>query len=59
MDKILKALKSKTFWTAVVLFAIAGFEGVRELIPANLVVPVEACLTFLIGYFKVTPSQKY
>lgn len=59
MEKIFKALSSRTFWTAVVLFVVAGFPSVQQFIPANLVFVIEAILTILVGYFKVTPSKNY
>lgn len=59
MDKIIKALTSRTFWTIIILFVIAGFNGVQQFIPASLVTPIEGVLTFLVVYFKVNPSQKY
>jgi hypothetical protein len=59
MEKILKALASKTVWAGVILFLVSGFEGVQNLVPDGLVFPIQAVLTFLVAYFKVNPSQRY
>ena len=59
MDKIILALKSRTTWTFIVLFLISGVEGVQAYIPSGALETIQAVLTFLGIYFKVTPSQKY
>lgn len=56
MDKIKLALKSRTFWTVVVLFIVGGFDGVKDLIPQALQLPLEGFLTLLAGYFRVNPK---
>ena len=59
MDKIYKALTSRTAWTIVIMFIIGGVHAVTSFIPANLVTPIEGVLSFLAIYFKVNPSQEY
>ena len=54
-----KAFKSRTLWTVVALFIVAGFDGVRELIPEVYHVYVYGLLSLLATYFKLSPSQKY
>lgn len=55
-NKIIAVLKSRTFWTAVVLFLVAGVEGIRDMIPAAAQTPINFILTILIGYFRVNPK---
>lgn len=59
MQKIWLALKSRTFWTLVVLFIVNGVSGVHEMIPAGWVPLVDTVLGFLTVYFHVNPSQNY
>ena len=54
-----KILKSRTVWTVLVMFFVNGLAGISDLIPANLLPLVNAVLSILAIYFKVTPSQKY
>ncbi len=55
--KIIQALQSRTFWTGVLLFLVAGVEGIRDMIPASLQLPISAVLAILVGYFRVSPRQ--
>lgn len=57
IKKILSALKSRTFWTVVVLFLVSGVDGIRETIPEGLQLPIDGFLTILAGYFRVNPRQ--
>ena len=59
MNKLGKLLKSRTFWSVVVLFAVSGVEGVRDVVPANLLPYVQAILGMATLYFKANPSQDY
>ncbi len=57
MNKIKSVLKSRTFWTAVILFLVAGVDGIKDLIPQVLQLPLEGLLTLLVGWFRVNPRQ--
>lgn len=59
MKKILKGLKSKTFWTAVLMFILGGLQATTEFLPTRAFIAAEGILTFLVGYFKTHPSQEY
>lgn len=51
--KIILALKSRTFWSAVALFVVSGIDGVKDLIPVSAQLPIDAILTAMVGYFRV------
>ena len=53
MFKILTALKSRTAWTVALMFVIGGVDGVRELIPADMLPVVEGVLGLAAVYFRV------
>ena len=55
-DKIVRAFKSRTFWSAVVMFLVAGVDGIKDLIPEALQLPIDGVLTLLVGYFRVNPK---
>jgi len=57
MNKIKSALSSRTVWSAIVLFLVAGFQGVQDLLPPALVTPVLGVLTALVAYFRVNPRS--
>ena len=57
MNKILKALKSRTVWTVIVMFIISGVDGIREIIPSNALPMVEGILGLLAIYFRVNTRQ--
>lgn len=47
-------LKSKTFWSAVLLFVFNGFNAISGSIPSAYSVPINFVLTALVGYFHLT-----
>jgi hypothetical protein len=47
-------LKSKTFWSAVLLFLFNGFNAVSGSVPSAYSVPINFVLTALIGYFHLS-----
>ena len=59
MEKIIKALTSRTVWVVIILFLTAGVDGIQNLVPADMLTPIQLGLALLAGYFKVTPSQSY
>ena len=60
MNKIILALKSRTFWTVVILLLINVVPAVKNVFPnAAWLDTVSTVLTFLAGYFHVSPSQNY
>ena len=52
------SLKSRTVWTIIVLFVINGVEGIRGVIPANVLPIVDAVLSVLAIYFRVKPQAE-
>ncbi len=56
MNKFLLVFRSRTFWAAVVLFLVAGVDGIKDLIPEALQLPINGLLTLLVGYFRVNPK---
>lgn len=59
METIVKALRSRTFWTIVMMFLIGGTEAISGLVPDELTTPILFVLGALATYFKLRPSQKY
>ena len=57
MEKIYKALRSRTVWAAIALFAVSGFDGVREFVPDALETPISGVLALMVAYFRVNPKQ--
>lgn len=55
MEKILRALGSRTVWTFVVMFVINGVQGVQEFISPQYLDGVNALLVVLGAYFRVNP----
>ncbi len=52
-------MKSRTFWTVVVMFLVGGVQAITQFIPAGLLPFVEGGLGLLATYFHVNPSQNY
>jgi len=57
MQKVLQALSSRTVWSAILMFLVAGVTGVQDLLPADLVTPVLGLLTLAVAYFRVNPQS--
>lgn len=57
--KALLMVKSRTFWTVVVMFLVGGVQAVQSMIPAHDVVFVEGVLGLMATYFHLNPSQNY
>jgi len=58
MEKIKLALVSRTVWTVVALFVFHGFTGVHDMIPSNISPFVDAVLSLLAIYFRVSPEAE-
>lgn len=58
MKKLLLALRSRTFWTVVVMFVVNGVTGIREFIPESLLPVVDGVLGLLAIYFRINPRAK-
>lgn len=52
-------LKSRTFWTLIVMFVVNGYAAISGQVPAGADVIINLVLTTLSTYFHVTPSQTY
>ena len=48
-----KIIKSRTVWVILATFILAGFEGIREFIPAVYQVYVFGGLGLLATYFRI------
>lgn len=59
MEFILKTIKSRTFWTIVVMFVIGGVQAVEPIMPNGLYLLISSVLASLATYFKLNPSQRY
>ncbi len=51
--------KSRTIWTIIVLFAINGISGIRDLFPASWLPAIDAILGILAIYFRATPRVNF
>lgn len=58
MEKLSVAFRSRTTWTVVLMFVLAGFEGVRAFIPVELQTYVFGALGMLATYFRVNVKAK-
>ncbi len=52
-------LKSRTFWTIVVMFVVGGGNAIVPVMPADFQAVVMFALSGLATYFHVNPSQNY
>ena len=59
MNKVTKALSSRTTWTIVAMFLIGGVNAITAFIPESALPLVQGALGILAVYFKVNPSQDY
>jgi hypothetical protein len=59
MEKLKQVLKSRTFWTIVIMFLLGGLQAITDYLPEGLFIFIQGGLTLLATYFKVNPSQKY
>jgi hypothetical protein len=59
MNKIELALKSRTFWTIVIIAALNTIPQVKQYLPQSLFDAINWALGFLATYFHVNPSQNY
>ncbi len=59
MIKLKQTLKSRTFWTLVVLFLVNGITAIHGSIPSSILPLVDGILGILTVYFHINPSQDY
>ena len=53
MNVISKMVRSRTVWTIAIMFILAGFEGVRDIIPVAFQTPLFGLLGLLTAYFRM------
>ena len=53
MEIISRMARSRTMWTILIMFIIAGFEGVRDIIPVAFQTPLFGLLGLLTAYFRM------
>ena len=59
MTKISLLLRSRSFWVLIAMFVITGTNALIPFMPAELQLLVQAVLTALLAYLKISPSQNY
>jgi hypothetical protein len=59
MEKLLSYLKSRTVLTVILIFLVNGVAGVQEFIPEAYLPIVNAILSLLTIYFRVSPKQVF
>lgn len=52
-------LKSRTFWTLVVMFIVGGGNALVPVLPSGLQATAMGLLSALAMYYHVNPSQPY
>lgn len=57
MNKIIAGLKSRTVWTAFVMFLINTIPMISEVLPEQWKAFANSVLGLLVFYFRVTPSR--
>ena len=53
MAKYFTLLRSRTFLSGLLLFLVAGFDGIRHLIPGDHYTVIAGLLALAVGYFRV------
>lgn len=59
MDITKKLVKSRTFWTVIIMFLVNGFNGIHDLIPAGFVPILDGFLSFAVIYFRVNTQVDF
>ena len=63
MNKIINKIKlsvlSRGNWTLAGIAAINGITSIKEMVPAEYVMPINILLFLLSMFFKINPSQNY
>lgn len=59
IDKIKLSVLSRGNWTLAGIAAINGITSIKEMVPSEWVMPINAVLFLLNLYFKANPSQNY
>jgi hypothetical protein len=59
MERISQILKSRTFWTVVLLVGINTVPQLQGLIPDQLINVINVALGTVATYFHINPSQTY
>ena len=59
MNKVMLALKSRTFWTLVFMFAFNAIEVVSPNLSPETRTLVNGVMGLLAVFFHVNPSQQY
>jgi len=59
MEKAKSLLKSRQFWTIVVLFIINGFSSIQQYVPPVVLPAINGALGILAIYFRIVPKQNF
>jgi len=54
----MKYLRSRTVWTAIIMFLFNGLQAIEQSIPQDLFVVINGLLTLAIGYFRINAKVK-
>ena len=54
----MKYLRSRTLWTAIVMFLFNGLQAIEQSIPQDLYIAINGLLTIAIGYFRINAQVK-
>lgn len=52
-------LKSRTFWTIVVMFLINGYEAISGQLPGNAVIVLNLLASVLANYFHLETAKTF
>ena len=59
MNKFISIFKSRTVWSVIILFAMNGFDSVKQFITPEWIQFINALLGLAIVYFRVYPKQEF
>jgi hypothetical protein len=59
MNKLALAVRSRTFWTVVLLVAMNTIPQLKGLVSQQVLDGINTVLGLLAAYFHVNPSQNY
>lgn len=51
----MKILKSRTFWTGVLMFLLGGVQAIEGSMDTEVFILVQGILALFVGYFRANP----
>lgn len=55
----MKLIKSRTFWTIVIMFLVGGIQSIHAVFPGDWATVAEGFLGMLATFYHLNPSQNY